>query len=197
MSDVVVGGYEARQSAWGQVGRAGLEIGCWCFLANVATLIGFSMTTAAQGAFFLRLTAVFTPLCSLLIAAEAAPRPAWLASLLALLGGILLLGPDSARSLDAPFQMEGLHGSLLVLLAAALWSIQTVRQGQVHPSPRRMGPSGPTPNQYFSLLWDHSSSRVLVGASFLRFPACAHLPAPSPFRLLASPLPTCGCSTAI
>eukprot|EP00884_Botryococcus_braunii_P010418 jgi/Botrbrau1/19378/Bobra.0338s0009.3 len=113
-----------------QIRTAGLEIGCWCFMANVATLMGFSMTTAAQGAFVLRLTSIFTPVCSLLVAADSSPRLAWLAALLAL-GGGLVLGLDSPSLQEGPFHWEALHGNLLVLLAAALWSLQTVRQGQV------------------------------------------------------------------
>ncbi len=93
------------------------------------------MTSATTGAFVLRLTVIFTPICSLLIAASAPPWLSWAAALLALLGG-LVLGLDKTNSSGGPLQSDGLDGVFLIFVAAALWSVQTVRQGQVCPLPK-------------------------------------------------------------
>ncbi len=36
--------------------------GCWAFLANAATVVGFQNTAAGRGAFLIRLSAIFTPM---------------------------------------------------------------------------------------------------------------------------------------
>lgn len=104
---------------------AALELGCWMFVANAATVIGFQETSASRGAFLIRLTAVFTPFVALL-AGQRPPALVWAGSALAFLGGLLI-------SLGQHGPGDGLTGvntgDLIMAGAAVVWSCQTVRLG--------------------------------------------------------------------
>ena len=110
---------------------AGGELGVWAFLANAATVVGFNTTSVVRGAFLVRLSAMFTPL----IAAAGGERftlPVWLGCSAALVGGVLIAldtsGDPSAASSGASW------GDFMIVIAAALWSMQTVRLGVHAPN---------------------------------------------------------------
>jgi drug/metabolite transporter (DMT)-like permease len=109
---------------------AGLELGVWAFAANLVTLFGFSRTSATMGAFLLQCSALFTPMCSCLLAKSRPPPPSLYAAGLAFLGASLIFAGKLVSS-GGTLHKLGLSGALLILLAAAIWSIQIVRQGQV------------------------------------------------------------------
>ena len=110
---------------------AGFEVGFWAVIAQTLTVTGFANTTTSRGAFLVRLSAVFTPIVAATFGDKVA-IPVWLGSLAALVGG-LFIGIDGNDGASG----GGLNlasGDILIILAALVWSIQTVRVGKVAPN---------------------------------------------------------------
>ena len=121
----------AFTAAWTQAQDQGqlaaIELGCWMFCANAATVIGFQETSASRGAFLIRLTAVFTPFVAL-AAGQRSGTSVWAGSALAFVGGLLIsLGQHGAGESLSDIST----GDLVMVGAAAIWSCQTVRLGQL------------------------------------------------------------------
>jgi drug/metabolite transporter (DMT)-like permease len=119
---------DALNSSTDRLLLAGAEVGAWGFLANAATVSGFQNTAASRGAFLIRLSAIMTPLIASL-AGEAISLRIWAGCIAALAGGVLMTLSHSGS--DAAGAFSGLAaGDGLLIGAALLWSIQTVRLGR-------------------------------------------------------------------
>lgn len=111
---------------------AAFEIGLWASAANCLTVIGFENTTTSRGAFLIRLSAMFTPVVAATVG-EQVPLPVWLGCLAAFTGGILITADSSSSQTEASQLLDISVGDACIILAAVLWSVQTVRMGKHAP----------------------------------------------------------------
>lgn len=107
---------------------AGLELGVIGFVANTLTTLGFQHTSAARGAFLVRLSVLFTALLAAL-AGKRLARPVWLGVALACLGGFFLTSGGTTRATWSSLRT----GDGLIVVAALLWALQTLRLGRHAP----------------------------------------------------------------
>ena len=116
------------------VNAAAFEIGFWAFAANCLTVIGFANTTTSRGAFLVRLSAVFTPVVAATVGDKVAV-PVWLGSLAALAGGVFIgLDGSSSQAAGGGQALSLASGDIILIVAAVVWSIQTVRVGKLAPN---------------------------------------------------------------
>ena len=115
-----------------KISTAAFEIGFWSFAANCLTVAGFANTATSRGAFLVRLSAVFTPVVAAAVGDKVA-GPVWIGSLAALAGGVFI-GADGSSGADGSAGLSLASGDILLIIAAVVWSIQTVRVGKVAPN---------------------------------------------------------------
>lgn len=113
------------------VRAAGFEVGLWAFMANCLTVIGFENTTTSRGTFLIRLSAMFTPIIAA-VGGEEVTLPVWLGCFAAFSGGILISADSSSQAEGSSF-LNLSSGDVYIIIAAVLWSIQTVRMGTHAP----------------------------------------------------------------
>lgn len=113
------------------VRAAAFEIGFWAAAAQCLTVTGFANTTTSRGAFLVRLSAVFTPIVAATFGDKVAV-PVWIGSLAALAGGVFISLDGSGG--DAASGLNLTSGDILIIIAAVVWSVQTVRVGKLAPN---------------------------------------------------------------
>ncbi|GMH32627.1 hypothetical protein BSKO_00461 [Bryopsis sp. KO-2023] len=108
---------------------SGLELGLWNFLASAAQTVGLEFTTATRTAFLIQSTALLTPVIATL-AGDRLPLTGWLGCAIGLVGSLLITfeGKGGALVQDVSVSSSG-AGELLVLWAALMYALNTVRLG--------------------------------------------------------------------
>lgn len=102
------------------LGPLALKLAFWLVVSQLALLAGLARTSAAQAAFLLQLSVVFTPLLEFLVLRRAQSRNVWLGALVALAGCAVLSLGGGATNDDAA--SGALAGNLIVVLAALTWA---------------------------------------------------------------------------
>lgn len=150
------------------VSAAGFETGLWAFVANCLTVIGFENTTTSRGTFLIRLSAMFTPMIAAFLG-ESVSLPVWLGCFAAFSGGVLISADGSSSQAEASSFLNLSSGDIYIIVAAVLWSIQTVRMGKHAPNfkPIQLAKFQMATMSMFSALWlaKDAVSAVLDGAN--------------------------------
>ena len=103
---------------------AGMELGFYVFLANVAQVVGLQQTSASRAAFLVQLQTVFVPVLSGLFGIDKIAPRTWLSSLVAI-GGVALLSSDKGHG-----TVSSLFGDSLEVLSALFFSTYIIRLGK-------------------------------------------------------------------
>jgi drug/metabolite transporter (DMT)-like permease len=103
--------------------KAGLELGAWVFLANVAQVLGLEATSAGRAAFLVQLQTVFIPVMTGLFGINRVGRNTWISSLIAI-SGVALLSLDKGHGTQS-----SVLGDSLEVLSAVFFSIYVIRLG--------------------------------------------------------------------
>ncbi|CAN8071982.1 unnamed protein product [Agarophyton chilense] len=100
---------------------AGIELGIYVFLANVAQVIGLQQTSASRAAFLVQLQTVIVPVMAGLLGKAKIPTTTWISSLVAVTG-VALLSSDKGHGTVASFS-----GDALEVLSALFFSAYVFR----------------------------------------------------------------------
>lgn len=103
---------------------AGLELGVYVFLANVAQVIGLQQTSAGRAAFLVQLQTVIVPVLSGLLGLDKISPKTWMASIVAV-AGVALLSSDKGHGTVSSFT-----GDSLEVLSALFFSTYIIRLGK-------------------------------------------------------------------
>lgn len=136
------------------VDAAGFEVGLWAFVANCLTVTGFENTTTTRGTFLIRMSAMFTPIVAASVG-EIITLPIWLGCTAVFAGGILISADSSSSQAGASAFLNLSSGDILIIIAAVLWSVQTVRMGKHAPKfpPIKLAKFQLATMSFFSALW--------------------------------------------
>eukprot|EP00178_Gracilaria_changii_P019310 TRINITY_DN56040_c0_g1_i1.p1 TRINITY_DN56040_c0_g1~~TRINITY_DN56040_c0_g1_i1.p1 ORF type:complete len:512 (-),score=69.62 TRINITY_DN56040_c0_g1_i1:593-2128(-) len=100
---------------------AGIELGIYVFLANVAQVIGLQQTSASRAAFLVQLQTVIVPVMAGVFGNANIPLSTWLSSVVAVTG-VALLSSDKGHGTVA-----SLSGDALEVLSALFFSMYVFR----------------------------------------------------------------------
>lgn len=103
---------------------AGIELGVYVFLANVAQVIGLQQTSASRAAFLVQLQTVIVPVLSGLFGIDKITPKTWLSSLVAI-AGVALLSSDKGHGAVSSFT-----GDALEIVSALFFSTYIIRLGK-------------------------------------------------------------------
>lgn len=136
------------------VDAAGFEVGLWAFAANCLTVTGFQNTATSRGTFLIRLSAMFTPIIAAVLG-EKVTLPVWLGCIAAFAGGILISADGSSSQADSSSFLNLAAGDIYIIIAALLWSVQTIRMGKHAPNfkPIELAKFQLATMSLFSALW--------------------------------------------
>ncbi len=104
--------------------KAGIELGIYVFLANVAQVLGLQQVSAARAAFLVQLQTVIVPVLSGLLGLEVVGRNTLISSGIAV-AGVALLSLDKGHGTTS-----SLSGDALELVSAFFFSAYIIRLGR-------------------------------------------------------------------
>lgn len=102
---------------------AGLELGVYVFLANIAQVVGLEQTSASRAAFLVQLQTVFVPILGTVLGLDNISFTNGLSSFVAV-AGVFLLSADKPRG-----AVSSITGDALEVLSAIFFSAYIVRLG--------------------------------------------------------------------
>ena len=100
---------------------AGIELGVYVFLANIAQVIGLQQTSASRAAFLVQLQTVIVPVLSGVLGLDKISPRTWISSIIAV-AGVALLSSDKGHGTEA-----SLFGDSLEVLSAIFFSTYIIR----------------------------------------------------------------------
>lgn len=100
---------------------AGVELGVYVFLANVAQVIGLQQTSASRAAFLVQLQTVIVPVLSGIFGIDKISPKTWISSFIAV-AGVALLSSDKGHG-----TISSLGGDFLEILSALFFSTYIIR----------------------------------------------------------------------
>lgn len=104
--------------------KAGLELGVYVFLANVAQVVGLQQTSASRAAFLVQLQTVIVPVLAGLFGLNQISRKTWISSMVAV-AGVALLSSDKGHG-----TASSLTGDALEITSALFFSTYIIRLGE-------------------------------------------------------------------
>jgi drug/metabolite transporter (DMT)-like permease len=125
-SSATLGSSSTTSALW----MAALELAIYNLGAQGLLTVGLLSTGSARAAFLTQTSVVITPLISL-VAGQAIAKQVWFGSVVALVGGLVLLSGGSAAAGAASGLFAFGKGDLLVMGAAFCWSLYMFRLSKI------------------------------------------------------------------
>lgn len=129
---------------------AGIELGVYVFLANVAQVIGLKQTSASRAAFLVQLQTVFVPVLGTALGVDSISLVNGISSAIAV-AGVALLSSDKSHN-----TASSLTGDALEVLSALFFTAYIVRLGKFCTqdiAPNSLVATKIAAQAFFSIIW--------------------------------------------
>lgn len=111
--------------------QGGLELGLYLFIANVLQVKGLETVPSVRAGFLVQLTTIMVPILQSVMSGMKISGQTWLASIFAFTG-VVLMGIEGSEGISSTAKDISINvgqGDLLIMCAAVLYSLHTIRLG--------------------------------------------------------------------